>query len=134
MHYITYTEFEVLTEGTFEITKEEFTQLLPKSSAVLDSATSYFYKRNNLEKDHYWRRNQFKLALCTQIQYFHSLGATTFEEINNTPQTFQAGRTSVSNASRYNPNGANESKPLLSKDVYVYLDGTGLLYSGVNAW
>ncbi|WP_339148404.1 hypothetical protein [Sutcliffiella sp. BMC8] len=134
MRYITFAEFEELTERTFEISEEEFTKLLPKSSAILDSATSHFYKLNSLEKDHAFRRNQFKLALCTQIQYFHSLGATTFEEINNTPQTFQAGRTSVSNSSRYNPNGANESKPLLSKDVYVYLDGTGLLYSGVNAW
>lgn len=132
MAYLTYEEFTELTEQTMDISEADFKKLLPKSSAVLDNATSYFYHKTSVEKDNPWRVRQFKLALCTQIDYFHGLGATTFEKINNTPQTFQAGRTSVSNASRYNPNGANESKPLVAKDVFIYLDGTGLLYSGIG--
>ncbi|MED2940656.1 hypothetical protein P4345_25720 [Cytobacillus horneckiae] len=132
MAYLTYEEFKEISKR--DIDEGEFNKLLPKASAVIDNVTSQFYQRINIEKDNTWRVNKFKQALCTQIEYFHVLGATTFEEINNAPQTFQAGRTSVSNASRYNPSGANESKPLISEDVYIYLEGTGLLFSGVMSW
>ncbi|GIN08667.1 hypothetical protein J1TS1_28120 [Shouchella clausii] len=134
MPYLTFEEFESLTEKTTGIEEEEFKNLLPKASAILDNVTSHFYHRRDIEKDNKWRVRQFKLGLCAQIEYFHVLGSTTFEEINNAPQTFQAGRTSVSNASRYNPSGANESKPLVAEDVFIYLEGTGLLYAGVAVW
>ncbi|MEA1855591.1 hypothetical protein U9M49_21240 [Cytobacillus sp. OWB-43] len=132
MAYLTFEEFKELNNR--DIDESDFNKLLSKASAVIDNVTNHFYQRVNIEKDNTWRVNKFKQALCTQIEYFHVLGATTFEEINNAPQTFQAGRTSVSNASRYNPSGANESKPLISEDVYIYLEGTGLLFSGVMTW
>lgn len=134
MPYLTYEEFKDLTEK--EIDEPTFKKLLPKAAAIIDNVTNQFYQAKNIDEDNIWRANKFKHALCAQIEYFHVLGATTFEEINNTPQTFQAGRTSVSNASRYNPSGANESKPLIAEDVYIYLEGTGLLYSavGVRSW
>lgn len=134
MAYLTFKEFVELTEGTTGVKEDEFKNLLPKASAVLDNVTSHFYHRHDIDKDNKWRVRQFKRGLCTQIEYFNDLGATTFDSINNSPQTFQAGRTVVSNASRYNPSGANESKPLLAEDVYIYLEGTGLLYSGVRSW
>ncbi|MCR6116639.1 hypothetical protein HXA31_20130 [Salipaludibacillus agaradhaerens] len=130
MPYLTFNEFKEMT--TKDINEDAFKGLLPKASALLDNETHHFYKWNEIEKDNTWRVQQFKLALVAQIEYFNLLGATTFEEINNAPQTFSAGRTSVSNASRYNPSGSNESKPLLAEDVFIYLEGTGLLYSGVG--
>lgn len=132
MSYLTYDEFKKLSD--VEIDDKTFNSLIRKASAVLNAETNYFYVKNDIAKDNEWRVNQFKQALCAQIEYFHVLGATTFEEINKAPQTFSAGRTSVSNASRYNPNGANESKPLIAEDVYIYLEGTGLLYAGVASW
>lgn len=134
MAYLTFEEFEGLTEGATKVTQDQFQKLLPKASAVLDNITGYFYNRHDINKDNAWRVRQFKLGLCSQVEYFSVLGATTFEEINNAPQTFSAGRTSVSNASRYNPSGANESKPLVAEDVFIYLEGTGLLYAGVATW
>ncbi|TSB47129.1 hypothetical protein [Alkalicoccobacillus porphyridii] len=131
MAYLTYEEFQELS-GLDHITEAEFKKRLPKASAILNGATNNFYQYRPMELDNPWRVNLFKQGLCAQIEYFNVLGATTFEEINNAPQTFSAGRTSVSNASRYNPNGANESKPLIAEDVFIYLDGTGLLYSGVS--
>lgn len=132
MPYLTYEEFQVLSDAEIEETK--FKKLNKKASAVLDNITSFFYVKNDIEKDNEWRANQFKQALCTQIEYFEEVGATSFESINNAPQTFSAGRTSVSNASRYNPSGANESKPLIAEDVFIYLEGTGLLFSGVGVF
>lgn len=132
MPYLTFEEFKDLID--VNIDKTTFDKLLPKASAILDNVTNQFYAWCDIEKDNPWRVNKFKQALCSQIEYFHVLGATTFEGINNAPQTFSAGRTSVSNASRYNPSGANESKPLVAEDVFIYLEGTGLLYSGVSVW
>lgn len=132
MPYLTYEEFNKLSAK--EIESGKFNQLLSKASAILDNVTSHFYVKHDIEKDNAWRVNQFKKALCAQIEYFDVLGATTFEEINNAPQTFSAGRTSVSNASRYNPSGANESKSLIAEDVFIYLEGTGLLFTGVSVW
>ncbi len=129
MAYLTFAEFRNLNQA--DLVEEQFDKLLPKSSAVLDNITSHFYQRHDIEKDNTWRVRQFKLALCAQIEYFHGLGATTFESINNSPQSFSAGRTSVSNTSRFNSGGANESKSLMAEDVLLYLEGSGLLYSGV---
>lgn len=129
MPYLTYEEFQILNQA--DLDDVQFKKLLSKSSAVLDNITSHFYQRHDIEKDNSWRVRQFKLALCAQIEYFHGLGATTFESINNSPQSFSAGRTSVSNTSRFNSGGANESKSLMAEDVFLYLEGTGLLYSGV---
>jgi len=131
MSYLTYLEFTDLIK--MDINIEEFENLLPKASAVLDNITNHFYAKNDIEEDNPWRVKKFKQALCAQIEYFHVLGATTFEEINNIPQTFSAGRTSVSNTSRYNSGDTNESKSLVAEDVYIYLQGTGLLYTGVGA-
>lgn len=132
MPYLTFIEYEELTVKSTEVKEEVFNKLLPKASAVLDAETNNYYKFIDIEQDHPFRRDQFKLALCSQIEYFDDLGATTFERINNAPQTFSAGRTSVSNSSRYNPSGSNESKPLIAEDVFLYLQGTGLLYRGVR--
>lgn len=132
MPYLTYEEFKELAD--IEIEEMKFDKLLPKASAVLDKETNHFYARCDMEKDNPWRVDKFKRSLCAQIEYFNELGATTFEGINNAPQTFSIGRMSVSNASRYNPSGANESKSLVAEDVYIYLEGTGLLYAGVASW
>lgn len=132
MDYLTYDEFKEYS--TREINEKEFNNLLPKASAVLNSITDHFYVRFDMDIDNGWRVKQFKQALTAQIEYFDILGASSFEEINNAPQTFSAGRTSVSNASRYNSSGANETKPLVAEDVYIYLEGSGLLYRGVAVW
>lgn len=130
--HLTYEEFKDLS--TSEIDEPTFNSLIKKASAVLNTVTSYFYVTNDIEKDNEWRVNQFKQALCAQIEYFDEVGATSFEGINNAPQSFSAGRTSVSNTSRFNSGGANESKSLVAEDVYIFLSGTGLLYRGVAVW
>lgn len=130
MSYLNFEEFEDLTKSDISVT--DFDKLLPKACAVLDHATNHHYSRVDIETDNPWRVSQFKRALCAQIEYFYETGASTYEGINNEPQSFTAGRTTVTNASRFNPSGANESKPLVAEDVYIYLEGTGLLYRGIG--
>lgn len=134
MAYLAYNEFQELSKRELAdiIFEEQFNRLLPKAVAVLDNVTDHYYQRKDIEQDNSWRAKQFRRALCAQIEYFHDVGATTFEGINKAPQSFTAGRTSVSNASRYNPGGENEAKPMVAEDVFIYLEGTGLLYAGVS--
>lgn len=130
MPYLTYEEYNDF--GFSEIAEDEFNKNIKKASAILDSITSFFYVKNAIEKDNTWRVKQFKQALCAQIEYFHEVGSTTSEGINSAPQSFTAGRTSVSNASSYKVTGQNEMKSLVPEDVFVYLEGTGLLYSAIS--
>ncbi|WP_379946461.1 hypothetical protein [Enterococcus devriesei] len=133
MDYITFDEFKQITGKTDDY-EEIFEKFYQKATAVIDNITNRFYQKNEIDNDPIlFRVEQFKLALCSQIEYFGELGADTFEGINKAPQTFSAGRTSVSNGSRYNLSGANESKALVAEDIYIYLEGTGLLYRGVDS-
>lgn len=130
MSYLTFEEFKSLTGKPDEF-KEVFDKYLLKATAVIDNVTEHFYQKNNIEDDPIeFRVKNFKLALCAQIIYFSEVGSDTYESINNAPQSFSAGRTSVSNSSRYNPSGQNESKSIVADDIYIYLEGTGLLYRG----
>ncbi|AUB52031.1 hypothetical protein EM4838_03135 [Enterococcus mundtii] len=127
MTYIDFEEFKKLSGKTDDF-KSSFDKYLLKASAILDNETNYFYRFHNIKDDPIdFRVNQFKLALCAQIIYFDEVGGDTYHSINKTPQSFSAGRTSISNKS--SENGGDTS--LLSEDVYVYLEGTGLLYRGV---
>lgn len=133
MSYIDFEEFKELT-GAADEYKDNFDKYLVKATAAIDNVTNYFYQFKDITKDsRQFRVKQFKLALCAQIMYFVDVGADTYESINNAPQSFSAGRTSISNASCYNPSGNNESKSLTAEDVYLYLEGTGLLYRGVSS-
>lgn len=132
MIYLTYAEYKDLKFPV--ITETEFDKLLPKASAILDNVTNHFFQRIDITKYNSWTVGKFRQALCSQIEYFNVLGSTTSEEINSAPQSFSAGRTSVTNASRFNPSGENESKSLVAEEVYMFLEGTGLLYSGVISW
>lgn len=127
MPYLTYEEFEELSSS--DIDETEFDNLLPKASGVLDYVTLNFYHHVELEKDHKVRRDKFKLALASQIEYFDYMGATTSHELNN-PLSVQIGRTQMSMGER-NQQRANQNANV-SEDVYFYLTGTGLLYRGVH--
>lgn len=133
--YIEFEEFKKLTGKTDDY-KAIFTSNLAKASAVLDNVTNHFYCFNDIKSDPIaFRVHQFKLALCAQIIYFDEVGGDTYESINNTPQSFSAGRTSITNGIRSSFSKESEvsrNKSLIAEDVYIYLEGTGLLYRGVQ--
>lgn len=134
MPYLTIESFKKLT-GLKDFKDEDFNRYLTKASAVLDNVTNHFYQFHDIDEDKIvFRVKQFRLALCSQVLYFSELGADTFESINGAPQNISMGRTSVSYTSRFNAGGENESKQLLAEDVFIYLEGTGLLSRGVKSW
>ncbi|WP_333813796.1 hypothetical protein [Muricomes intestini] len=129
--YLTYTELQNIV-GENTVSQDDYNKRIKKASAILDNITDNFYIFNDITKDYKFRVDKFKEALAYQIVYFSELGADTYEGINKAPQTFSIGRTSVSNVSRYNAAGANETKSLVAEDVYIALEGTGLLYRGIR--
>ena len=131
MAYITFDEYTELTAAAND-NVDKFNANLSKASAVIDNITNNFYQFNDLETDKVkFRANRFKLALCAQIDYFIEVGGNTSEAVNKAPQSFSVGRTSISSGSRNNASGQNENNQLVAEDVYIYLEGTGLLYRGV---
>ena len=131
MAYITFDEYKELTVAAND-NVDKFNANLSKASAVIDNITNNFYQFNDLETDKVkFRADRFKLALCAQIDYFIDVGGNTFEAVNKAPQSFSVGRTSISSGSRNNASGQNENNQLVAEDVYIYLEGTGLLYRGV---
>ena len=131
MAYITFDEYTELTAAAND-NVDKFNANLSKASAVIDNITNNFYQFNDLETDKVkFRADRFKLALCAQIDYFIEVGGNTFEAVNKAPQSFSVGRTSISSGSKNNASGQNETNQLVAKDVYIYLEGTGLLYRGV---
>ena len=131
MAYITFDEYKELTAAAND-NVDKFNANLSKASAVIDNITNNFYQFNDLETDKVkFRADRFKLALCAQIDYFIEVGGNTFEAVNKAPQSFSVGRTSISSGSRNNGSGQSETNQLVAEDVYIYLEGTGLLYRGV---
>lgn len=131
MAYITFDEYKELT-GADNDKLDKFNANLSKAISVIDNITNNFYRFNDLETDKVtFRANRFKLALCAQIDYFIEIGGNTFEAVNKAPQSFSVGRTSISSGSRNNASGQNETNQLVAEDIYIYLEGSGLLYRGV---
>lgn len=131
MAYITFQEFKELT-GNSELEETEFNSLLYRASDFMNVQTRAFYQHNDLESDvSQFRRDRFKKAIAYQIEYMHDTGAKSSYDIN-TPQSWSIGRTSVTEASRYNSTGQNEAPSIISEDAISMLSGTGLLYRGVG--
>ena len=131
MAYITFDEYKELAAAAND-NVDKFNANLSKASAVIDNITNNFYQFNDLETDKVkFRADRFKLALCAQIDYFIEVGGNTSEAVNKVPQSFSVGRTSISSGSKNNASGQNETNQLVAKDVFIYLEGTSLLYRGV---
>lgn len=127
MSYLTYQEYNDF--GFTEIDEAEFNKLIKRAGDALNSVTRSFYVFNDIDEDHEFRAAQFKKAVACQLEYFHNTGATTSHELNE-PTTIRIGRTDMSRGSR-NSGGNEQKNSIVSDDVYMYLNGTGLLYKGV---
>lgn len=129
MPYLTYEEYNDLEFA--EIDNLEFGKLLKRASEAVDSVTRSFYRFNNLSDDVPYRQEQFKKAVACQIEYFHEMGATNSHGLNE-PSTVKIGRTSMSSGARGSQGTQAPRNSLVSKDVYMYLADTGLLYAGIG--
>ncbi|MGF2052753.1 hypothetical protein ACQUE6_14630 [Enterococcus casseliflavus] len=129
MAYLTYQEYQGMNFTNLDPT--DFDKLVEKASALIDVQTRNFYQFNNLDSDIIFRQKKFKMAVAAQVEYMYQANATTSLEINS-PQSWSVDGMSVTEASRYNNTGSNESPTILSDDAVLFLSGTGLLGRGLN--
>jgi len=129
MPYLTYEEYQNI--GFSDITADDFPKLERKASDVLDSVTRDFYQLNDLDSDFPLRRDKFKKAIAAQIDYFYDMGATSSHGIQE-PATVQIGRTTLSNSAKGSTSTQGTENSIVSKDVFMYLRNTGLLYRGIE--
>lgn len=128
--YLTYSEYMNL--GFAEMDEAEYNRLLKKASDVVDGVTRNFYKLNSIQDDVDFRRDQFKKAIGAQIEYFYEMGATNSHGLNE-PTNVTIGRTSIGRTSIGRNSGSNAPQNgLISPDVFLYLQDTGLLYAGIG--
>lgn len=127
MPYIDYQYYTDDYKGV-SIDASTFSSLVVRASDAIDSITRSFYQFNDLETDVAFRKNKFKKAVASQVEYFHEVGSTTTYGMNE-PSSVTIGRTSQSGGSS---NNDSQTNTLLSPDAYMYLRDTGLLYRGLG--
>lgn len=129
MPYLTYDEYNEF--GLSEIEETEFNKLVLIAGDVLDHVTRNFYQFNSLDDDVEFRRTKFKKAVAAQVQFFHDMGATSSHELNE-PSHVQIGRTTISQNTRSSNSQEETKNNIISNDVYIYLNDTGLLNRSIG--
>ncbi|MBE9907194.1 hypothetical protein [Enterococcus casseliflavus] len=129
MSYLNHSEYREI--GYSSLTEDEFNELVNKACDLIDVQTRNFYQFNDLESDIDFRKKKFKKSVAAQIEYMYQANATSTLEINS-PQSWSVDGMSVTEASRYNNTGANESPSIVSDDAILLLSGTGLLNRGIR--
>ena len=127
------TEKEYKEMGFAEITGESLTfkNLLMRASLILDNKTRHFYNFKKFEDDMEWRVSKFKKAVGMQIEYFVQNEATSTSQMNDRPMNVTIGRTTVSRGGKAQTLEGSEVT-LECPDLSIVLEGTGLLYRGVD--
>lgn len=128
MEFLNFAEYTELS--TDPVTTEEFGPLNKKATQVINQETRHFYRFQNFDEDHEWRKEAVKGAIAMQIDFFKKTGKTTLEEMKTEPLSFSAGRTSITNANSQSQQKTRSS--ILAADAHNLLNGTGLLYRGVG--
>lgn len=129
MSYLDYETFKDYSKR--ELTEEQFEEYAAKAEVVLNNVTQHYYEHHDLQHDTVdIRKNNFIKAFVAQIEFFHTHKTTDFSEIASIPQSYSVGRTSVTNSDSRRNDDSNNYTSIVADDVYLYLEGTGLLYRG----
>lgn len=128
MELLTYVEYESISLNPIDASA--FQKMNQLATEIINTNTRNFYIGNNFELDHPWRKEAVKRAISYQIDFLDKTGITTLEEMQSSPQSFSAGRTSITNSNSQSRETKRET--LLSADARSVLSGTGLLYRGVG--
>lgn len=128
IEFLTFEEYKELS--TDPVDEEKFGPLNKKATQIINQATRQFYHFEDFEEDLDWRKETVKTAAAVQIDFFVETGMTTLEEMQSKPLSFSAGRTSITNSNSQSQQKTRTT--LLSADAQNLLNGTGLLYRGID--
>lgn len=111
---------EYIENGFVEMSETEYNSNRRKSKIVIDSLTKGYFNRDIIL--HPIVKEGYKMAMFSQIEYF-LLNGDVID--GRQKKSVKVGSTSVT----YNDGGVSRGR--VSKEAYMYLQGTGSLYRGV---
>jgi len=124
MPYLDY-EFYTLTYFGKLATSETFPELLARASEIIDDKTTYKVTQNGLSTYTAFVQEQFKKAICAEIDYIiNNGGLDVIDDESNS--SVSLGKFSYSG----NTTGSTASR--LPYSATRYLTATGLLYGGID--
>ncbi|MFT8878863.1 MAG: hypothetical protein ABF913_04785 [Oenococcus sp.] len=129
MAYLTFAEYQTITNKYGKVTAEAFDQLEYYAELALDRRTFNFYQLNDLASDQAtFRVAAFKKAMTLQIEYLNSQSVKTQSDVdqNNSLTSQNIGGISLS----LSPN--NQVSSVIPSEVIGVLESTGLLFRGVQ--
>lgn len=128
--YLTKEEYEKMGFATIA-SPFSFDNLLMRASSILDNKTRNHFNFVKYEDDFEWRVEKFKRAIGMQIEYFVQNEATSTSQMNDRPMNVTIGRVTVSRGGKAQTLEGSEVT-LECPDLAIVLEGTGLLYRGVD--
>lgn len=128
--YLGYDELSDLQKES--VTEEQFNKYIEKAQDIVDYVTGHYWLHRDFKSvipTHYLVK-QTKKAVYSQVVYFVENEGSSIVDFQ-VPSSFSAGRTSITNRSSQTEQKLDLST-LISPEVYMHLEGTGLMYRGVN--
>lgn len=128
--YLSYDELSDLQKES--VSEEQFNKYIEKAQDIVDHVTSHFWKYKDFDNSNVFLVKQTKKAVYSQLEHFVKQDGSTIADFQ-VPTSFSAGRTSITNSTRQQSSEVNLNT-LISPEIYMHLESTGLLYRGVNPY
>lgn len=128
--YLSYDELSEVQKES--VTVEQFNEYIEKAEDIVDHVTSHFWMYKNFDDANKFLVKQTKKAVYSQLEHFVKQDGSTMADFQ-VPTSFSAGRTSITNGSNQTESEADLST-MISPEIYMHLEGTGLLYRGTNPY
>ena len=130
--YFSYDELSDLQKES--VSEEQFNMYIVKAQDIVDHVTAHYWMYKKFESiiPTNFLVKQTKKAVYSQLEHFVKQDGSTIADFQ-APTSFSVGRTSITNSTSQQSSEVNLNT-LISPEVYMHLEGTGLLYRGVNPY
>ncbi len=122
MGYIDYSYYKDNCFG--RMSYDDFPEYLFNATQAIDNVTRYRVKVLGLDHFPVWIQEQFKQAICAQVDYYYEFGLET-SLVGNTADSFTVGKVSVSSG------GSKGDQSMICSKAISLLEFTGLMNRSV---
>lgn len=113
-----------------KVTQEQFEEYIEPAEAIIHNVTDNYWMVYD-HKHESFQVKQTKKAIFAQLMWFVEHGGSSVATFKK-PSSFSAGRTSVTERSGREQSSEAGATSLVNPEVYIHLEGTGLLFRGVH--
>lgn len=113
-----------------KVTQDQFEEYIEPAEAVIHNVTNNYWMVYD-QKQESFQGEQTKKAIFAQVMWFVDHGGSSVATFKK-PSSFSAGRTTVTERSGREQSTEAGATALVNPEVYIHLEGTGLLFRGVD--